>query len=295
MPYVADNRNINANDLVDRAWVNVDVGFLRIRREGRDQASDPVIKTRTDVDHQVTIMHRHIGFIKPVHAKHAHPVLARPGIGTKPHEGGSDWEASGIHELAQQLACRWARVDHTSAGIKHRAFCSFHQRDQFGDLGDVTLELWIIVGCVDLLLGGIGARGELGVLWNVDKNRTRTARTRDVEGVVDRLCQRVGLFGKPVVFGAGAGDANGVRFLEGVRADHKGRNLTGQHNNRDRVQQRVGQAGHSVCCAGARCHQRNANFTSRARISFGRVNRALFVTHQNVFDVILLKDLVVDR
>ena len=36
------------------------------------------------------------------------------------------------------------------------------------------------------------------------------------------------------MLGAGAGDANGVRFLKGVIADHERWNLTGQNDNRNR-------------------------------------------------------------
>ena len=67
--------------------------------------------------------------------------------------------------------------------------------------------------------------------------------------------QLVGLFDQPVVLGAGAGDAHGVGLLKGVRADHEGRHLTGQNNDRDRIHQRIGQAGHRIGRAGPGGHQ----------------------------------------
>ena len=112
---------------------------------------------------------------------------------------------------------------------------------------------------------------------------------------MQRAGQAVGVLDQPVVLGAGAGDANSVGLLERVRADHEGRHLTGQNDQRDRVQKRIREAGHRIGGAGAGCHQHNAGLAGGAGIAFGGVHRALLVPHQNVADVILQKDLVINR
>jgi hypothetical protein len=102
-------------------------------------------------------------------------------------------------------------------------------------------------------------------------------------------------FTSQFMLGAGAGDADGVGLLEGVVADHEGRHLAGQHDQRDRIHQRVGQAGDGVGRAGAGGDQHDAGLAGGARIALGGMHRALFVAHEDVADVVLLKDLVIDR
>jgi len=97
------------------------------------------------------------------------------------------------------------------------------------------------------------------------------------------------------MFGAGAGDADGIGLLKAIGADHEGRNLPGQNHHRDRIHQRVGQAGHRIGCPRPGGYQNHTGFAGGARITFGGVGRALFVAHQDVADIVLLKDLVIDR
>ncbi len=61
----------------------------------------------------------------------------------------------------------------------------------------------------------------------------------------------VDVLDQPVVLGAGARDADGVAFLEGVGADERGRNLAGDADERNGVHQRVLQRRHGIGRAGA--------------------------------------------
>ncbi len=148
-------------------------------------------------------------------------------------------------------------------------------------------------------LGGGGslilALGELDVFGNVHKHRAWTARCGNVKRLVDCTSKLIGVFHKPVVFRAGARDANGVGFLKCVRADHECRHLTGQNDHWDAVQKRIRKACHRVCGAWTRRHQNDTGFACRAGIAFGGMGRALLVADQNVVDVALLKNLVIDR
>ena len=116
-----------------------------------------------------------------------------------------------------------------------------------------------------------------------------------MERLVDRLAQLLGVLHQPVHLGAGPGDADGIGLLERIGADQEGRHLRRQHDDRDRIQQRVGQPGDGVGGAGARGDQHHAGLAGRAGIALGHVDRALFVADQDVADVVLLEDLVVDR
>jgi hypothetical protein len=262
---------------------------------GEKASMRPVVEAGADVDHQVAAMHGHVGLVEPVHAEHAHPVLARAGIGAKAHQGRGDRKAGGLDQFAQQLAGGDARVDHAAAGVEDRAFGLFHQLDQLGDRLEVALDPGLVVADARLLGLGIVAGGELHVLRDVDQHRAGAAVGSDVKGLVDGVGQAVGVLHQPVHLGAGAGDADGVGLLEGVRADHEGGHLAGQHHDRDGIHQRVGQARHGIGGAGPRGHQHHAGLTGGPRIALGHVHGGLFVAHQDVADVVLLEDLVIDR
>ena len=75
MGNIADDRNVDVDHLVYGGWVNVDMCLFRFRAEGIKAACDTVVKARTNVDHQITIMHGQVRLIKPVHAQHAQPVF----------------------------------------------------------------------------------------------------------------------------------------------------------------------------------------------------------------------------
>ena len=141
----------------------------------------------------------------------------------------------------------------------------------------------------------IGALGELDVLRDVDHHRSRPAARGDVERLVQHARQILDALHQIVVLGAGPGDADGVALLEGVVADQMRRHLPGDDDDRDRVAERVGQAGDRVGGAGARGDQHAAHLAGRARIAFGGVDRALLVADQDVLDHLLLEDRVIDR
>jgi hypothetical protein len=116
-----------------------------------------------------------------------------------------------------------------------------------------------------------------------------------VEGLMDGFRQFRRVLHQPVMLGAGAGDADRVGLLEPVGADHEGGDLTCQHDERDRIHQRIDKAGHGIGRAGAGGHQHHAGLAGGAGIAFGHVDRALFVAHEDVADVVLLEDFVIDR
>ena len=86
MAHIAHDRDINADHLVDGGRIDVDMRLLGLGAEGIDAPGDPVVKTRTDVDHQIAVVHRHIGLIETMHAQHADPLVTRRWITTQPHQ-----------------------------------------------------------------------------------------------------------------------------------------------------------------------------------------------------------------
>ena len=291
---IADDRNIDADHLVDRGWIDIDMRLGRFRAKGIQTAGDPVVKTGADVDHQIAIMHRHVGLIQTMHTQHAQPLIARRRIGAQPHQGRGDRKAGRFDQFAQQLRCRRARVDDAAAGIENRALGLFHRLDQIGDPFDRPFDGGLIAG-FDLGFLDVFAGRELNILWDVDQNRAGAACGRNVKRFVDGFRQAISFLDQPVMLGAGAGDANGVCLLEGVRTDHERRHLTRQNNNRDRIQKSIRQAGHRVCRPRTRGHKTYARFSGGSGIAFGGVHGALFVAHEDMLDVVLLEQFIIDR
>ena len=124
---------------------------------------------------------------------------------------------------------------------------------------------------------------------------TGTPRSGDVKRLVQDARQILDPLHEIIVLGAMAGDAGRVAFLEGVGADQMRRHLAGDADKRDRIHQRVGEAGHRICRAGPGGNKQHADLAGRTRITFRRMSRALLVADEDVPDRILMKDRVVDR
>ena len=184
--------------------------------------------------------------------------------------------------------------DHAAAGVDHRPLGFEQQLHRLLDLPGVSARHRVVRAQRDRLR--IVEFGALlrDVLGDVDQDRARASGRREVEGLLDRDRQFLDVLDEEVVLDARAGDADRVAFLERVLADGVGRHLAGEDHHRDRIHVRGGDAGHRVGDARAGRHQRDADLVRRARIAVGGVDRALFVPHQDVLELVLLEDFVVD-
>ena len=207
--------------------------LLRVRRERTDPAGDAIVETRADADHDVAIVHRHVGFVGAVHAEHADPVLAARRIGAETHQRRGDRKAGQIDQLAQEMARLRPGIDDAAARIDDRLPGRRHQRDRLAHLVEVALNLRLVAGARRRLRRHVDALGELHVLGDIDDDRPGPAGGGHMERLVDGRSQLVDVLHQPVVLGAGARDADGVAFLERVGTDQRGRNLPGQADQRD--------------------------------------------------------------
>ena len=139
---IANNRHIDADVLVDRRRIDIDVDLLRARRKRIGASGDAVVEARADAQHDVAIMHRHVGLVGAVHAEHAEPVLARRRIGPEPHQRRGDRNARDLDQFAQQLRGFAAGIDDAAAGVDHRPLGGGEQRHRFANLRCVALDAW---------------------------------------------------------------------------------------------------------------------------------------------------------
>ena len=177
-------------------------------------------------------MHRQIGFISAVHAKHAKELRVFRRIGAKPHQRIGAGHASHAHEFAQQARCFRPGIDHAAAGIDNRAMRALQQPHRIAD----GLGIWFRARAI----GTMALRGRFpirrfvdeDILRQINHHRAGAAGFRDVKGFVHHTRQVFGFLDQIIMLGRGAGDAGGIGFLEGIIADQMRRHLAGQANYR---------------------------------------------------------------
>src|SRR5262249_10805446 len=138
-------------------------------------------------------------------------------------------------------------VDHTAAGVDHRALRVGERLGGDPDLLDVALGGGLVPRQVrrlgDRLVVDVGPRE---VLWNIDQNGPGPAGGGDVEGGVDVLGDRARVLNHQAVLDDRHGDAVDVGLLEAIRADQVGADLARDEDGRDRVHDRVRDRGDQV-------------------------------------------------
>ena len=134
-----------------------------------------------------------------------------------------------------------------------------------------------------------------GVLGDVDVDRAGPAGPGDVERLGDDPRQVVGVADQVVVLGHRQGDAVDVDLLEGVLADERRRDVAGDRDHRDRVEQGRADPGDEVGGArpgGAHAH---ADPAGDPGVAVGRVGAALLVADEDVAQLGIVAEDVVER
>jgi hypothetical protein len=242
---VAHDGHIHLHALGNGRRVHVDVDdLLRLRQEVRRHTDHAVVKTRTDGNQHITVLHRHIGFVGTVHAQHAEELRIGTRIGTQAHQGVGTRQAQRLHQLGD-FGCGIAL--HGTATDIDVGTLGFQQK---------------VDGLLDLSRMAAGGRHigtdvhvfrvvEFGtllgdILGNIHHHGAGTAALGNVKGFLDGGCQVVDVLDQEVVLHARAGDAHHVHFLEGIQTDGRGGHLAGNHHHRNGVHIGRGNAGHGI-------------------------------------------------
>ena len=149
----------------------------------------------------------------------------------------------------------------------------------------------------DLVLGRmLGARLLLeGVLGDVDVDRPGTTGPRDVERLGDDARQVVGVADEVVVLGHRQRDAVDVDLLERVLADQRCRDVAGDRDHRDGVEERGADPGDEVGGPGTRRAHADADPAGDPGVAVGGVRAALLVTDEDVAQLRVVAEDVVER
>ena len=164
-----------------------------------------------------------------------------------------------------------------------------HELDRGFDAVEVTFDLRPITFVLEVLGPRVDAFGKLDVLGDVDHHRAGPSALGDMERLVQHARKVADVLHEIIVLGAGARDAHRVAFLKCVIADEVGWHLPSQAHQWRRVHEGVGEPGDGFGGAGTGGHQHAPHLAGRARITLGRVHRALLVPHQDVLDLLLLE------
>ena len=130
------------------------------------------------------------------------------------------------------------------------------------------------------------------ILGDVHQDWAGAAGRGDVESLVNHLRQIHDVLHQEIVLGAGARDAKRVGFLKRVAANELGGNLAGDRDHRDRIHQRIDQAGHQVRGARARGGAADADFSGRSRVALSRKRGVLLVPYQHVADGMIVEGII---
>ena len=98
-----------------------------------------------------------------------------------------------------------------------------------------------------------------------------------------------------IPLGYRARDADGVAFLEGIRADQRHGHLSTDAHHRDGIAQCIEQAGRGVAHSRTGGDQHHTRFAAAARITFGGMHGGLFMPDEHVAQPPLGEQRIVDR
>ena len=126
------------------------------------------------------------------------------------------------------------------------------------------------------------------VLDDVDDDRAGPAGPGDGEGLAHGVRQVADVPHQVVALGDRHGDAGDIDFLEGVLADQRQAHVAGDADDGGRVQIRRGDAGDQVGRPGAGGRKADADLAGRAGIAVRRVAGALFMSRQDMADLVAI-------
>ena len=181
-----------------------------------------------------------------------------------------------------------------AASVNHRAARSRDELRRLFDLARMALKRRAVRSHLDCCRIDVFGYVRSDVLRYVHDHRTWTPGGGNVKRLFDRCREVFYPLHQEIVFHARTGDADAIDFLESIVADEVGRHLSREDDQWTRIHISSSDAGYAIGRPGARGYEDDAGFAGRARVTVGRVCRALFVAHEDMLDLVLLENFVVD-
>ena len=272
---VRNDRNVHHDVARNGRRVDIDMYDLRVFGKFADLARDTVVKARSDGKEKVAFGHRRIGRHVAVHP---HVSDIQRVIGRQrplAHDGGDDGNAHLFGKLRHRLAT--AGNIHAAADEKERTLCGGKHFRRLFQLPHMHARRGLVTADGDFLGVLVAAQRQLNVLGEIDEDRSRLARTGNIEGFLDDPAQILAPAHGDGVLADRTADPDDVHFLERVVADEIGRHLARKADERDAVVIGGCDARDEICSSRAAGDQADARLTRGARIPVRRVDERLLV------------------
>ncbi len=178
--------------------------------------------------------------------------------------------------------------------MKKRSFGFKNDLKRFFDLTEVSLQHRLIGAQFDVFRIVVFGDRCRDIFRDINKDRARSSCLSNIKGFFNNRSKIAYVFNKEIVFYARSCDADNIDFLERVLSNRGRIDLTGKDNHRDTVRMCRRDAGYGVGRSGSARHQCDADFIGSSGVCVSRMNRALLVTNQNVFEFILFVNSIED-
>ena len=136
--------------------------------------------------------------------------------------------------------------------------------------------------------------GFLHIIRYIDQYRPRTSASGDLEGKMHGLFQLFRLIHKEILLRDRHSDAADVDFLKGIVSDGAALHLTGDGDDRDRVEESIRESGDEVRRPRAGGRAADTDSTARSGIAVGSVRCSLLMRGQYMADRCLIAQGIVE-
>jgi hypothetical protein len=266
------------------------VDDLGVRGECGEAARDAVVEADAEGDDEIALRHGHVGGVATVHAGHGDEIGVTTREAAEAHKGAHGGKVGHLDELAKLGGC--GGRDDPSAGIDERALGLGDHLGGAADLAGVTFGKDFVAGQMDRGHRRVVSLGLEDVLGDVDQDGSGAAGGSDVESFVDDLRQIADVLDEVVVLGAGAGDAEGIGFLECVASDQLGVDLSCECDDRDRIHHGVNEAGDEVGGARSGGGTADADASGGTRVAGGGERGVLLMPYEDMTDRVIVDGII---
>ena len=277
--HVAHHRQAGCNVFINLAGVNVQLDNRFLTYITVAVARYAVAEAAAGNDEHIGIRNSKVRGDMTMHTRQAQGTRIRFRINADTHERVDYRQVAFLSQL-HQLCLRTA-VDCAAADQKHRLLrCVQH----LGCLRQLLRRRLRQRLCLSLHLGLRPFQLlNLYAARNIHQHRAGTALLRQSKGLTQCRHQLLLAAYHHVIFRNRHRYADNIYFLKGVTSQHAYADLTGNCYQWNGVEISGRQTGDNVCCTRARGGNAHARFTAGSRIAVSRMNRALLMCGEHIF------------
>ena len=257
-----------------------------------DSACDPVVKSGSDREQEITAADCIVGGIGAVHADISNKKRMQRRDGASSHDGCDNRDAGFFHYLCKLRVCP-GDID-AAACQKERLFRLVEKLDRLFQLPHMDAGIGLVAAEVDGLRVFCRPHFRHDIFGKVHQYRTRAAGAGNIEGFLDDSSQIGPLPYGDTVFGDISGDADNVHLLESVVSNQMLGYLTGKTYKRHAVIIGCGKSGDQVGSARTAGDQTDADLSGCSCIGIRFMGQRLLMPGKDNSNIVLPVKLIAD-